>query len=538
MEKSAKKQTRSKQVTEVTTYPVSYSTETIKDNISIDIENILSKEQIIYQAFNCHSKGNTAEAAKYYQYLIDNGSNDHRVYANLSLILEGIGKLKEAELLLHKAIAIKPDKAEFHSNLADILNALGKLEEAELALREAIKLNPDSAIIHSNLGSILKTLGKLEEAELFTRKAIELNPNHGILHSNLGSILIDVGKLEEAELSLRMAINLQPDYADAYYNLSLIQLLQGNYHSGLENYEFRFKKKKPTIPHAQTTIKKLNTEKLQKGEKLLVISEQGIGDTLQYMRYIPYLKKLGFNVSFCPQQKLNTIIKASAIDQNPITPAQARKVSEGKWIPLLSLPRFLEVSPTNPIVSKPYIYSNNELTKKWKKILSEEKKPIIGINWQGNPNAEKNYQKGRSLPLEAFSFLTEKNNFKFLSLQKGFGAEQLNDCSFHNKFVECQDQVNTIWDFLENASIIENCDLIITSDTAIAHLAGGMGKPIWILLKQYPEWRWGDDGESTFWYPTMKLFRQKEQGNWNEVMMRVSKELEKEIKNFSKSFIS
>ena len=223
------------------------------------------------------------------------------------------------------------------------------------------------------------------------------------------------------------------------------------------------------------------------------------------------------------------MIQSSGIDQNPLTPEEASEVSEGKWIPLLSLPRYLKVSPGNPIISEPYIFSTNELKKKWKNILSKEKRPIIGINWQGNPNLEKTTYQGRSIPLETFATFAKNNNFKLLSLQKGFGSEQLDHCSFKNKLVQCQPQIDSTWDFLENAAIIENCDLIITSDTSIAHLAGGMGKPTWLLLHHPPDWRWGLEGKISFWYPSMKLFRQKERHNWQEVMERVSNTIKKEI---------
>ena len=131
--------------------------------------------------------------------------------------------------------------------------------------------------------------------------------------------------------------------------------------------------------------------------------------------------------------------------------------------------------------------------------------------------------------MKEFSELTNTNKVTMLSLQKGFGSEQLNSCSFKNKFVDCQPEINAVWDFLENAAIINNCDLIITSDTSIAHLAGGIGKSTWILLKHCPEWRWGLEGESSFWYPSMRLFRQKKRDNWHEVMQRVSIELKQEI---------
>ena len=465
--------------------------------------------------------GKLQEAEISYRKAIKIKPDYSEAYYNLGHILSDLGKPQEAGISYRKAIEIKPDYAEAYSNLGNILRDLGKSQEAEYSYRKAIESKPDYAEAHSNLGNILREIGKSQEAELLYRKAIEIKPDYAEAHLNLGNILKDIGKLQEAESSYHKAIEIKPNYASAFYNFSFLELLQCDYKNGLENYEFRFKKKKPTRPHGKTKLKRIEHKKLKKGEKLLVISEQGLGDTLQFMRYIPYLRSQGLDVSFCAQEKLHSLIQSSGIDPNPLTPKQANTVSEGEWIPLLSLPRHLQISPKNPIISKPYIYSTNELNQKWKNILSKEKKPIIGINWQGNPKMEKTYQ-GRSLPLEIFSILADHNKITLLSLQKGFGSEQLEHCSFKNKFVECQQQIDSTWDFLENAAIIENCDLIITCDTSIAHLAGGMGKPTWLLLHHLPDWRWGLEGENTFWYPSMRLFRQKERHNWQEVMERVS----------------
>ena len=493
MEESDQKEKKRKGGAEIKIVPVPSALGEIKNNISIssNIENKPSKKQIINQAFKFHSEGNIQEATKYYQLFIDEGFKDFRVFSNYGVILKNHGYLHEAEISYRKAIDLNPHYAPAHSNLGNILIDIGKLDEAELFIRKAIKLKPDLANAHYNLGLIFRDLGKLKEAEISYQKAIELKPNH----------------------------------YDACFNLGWLQLLRGEYQSGLENYEFRFKIKK-AITHANTKLKQINNKKLKKGEKILVVSEQGFGDTLQYMRYVPYLKTLGLDISFCAQRKLHSLIKSSKIDSSPLTPEEASEVLEGKWIPLLSLPKYLKVSPNNPIISEPYIFPTKELKKKWENILSKEKRPIIGINWQGNPNIENQTPlQGRSLPLETFSTLAKNKNYNFLSLQKGFGSEQLDHCSFKNKFVECQPQVDVTWDFLENAAIIENCDLIITSDTSIAHLAGGIGKSTWLLLNHFPEWRWGIEGKSTFWYPSMRLFRQKERHNWGEMMERVSNQL-------------
>ena len=470
--------------------------------------------------------GNTVEAENLYRKVIKIKPDFAEAHFNLGNILVDLGKIEDAGNLFRKAIKIKPDFAEAYSNLGNILRDLGELEQAEISIRKAIELKPDYAKPYCNLGNIFLDLNKLEEAEISQRKAIEIKPDFAQAYSNLGIILRDLGKLEEAEISMTRAINLKPNLREAYFNLSYIQLLKGDYESGLINYEYR---NKASNIHGSPNIQQYNNSKLSKRDNLLVISEQGLGDTLQQMRYIPYLRKIGLNISFCAQEKLHSLIKQSGIDPNPIAPDEVSKISEGQWIPMLSLLRYLKVNPNNPIISRPYIFPNAELIKKWKDLLKQKRKSIIGINWQGNPQSENGSQKGRSFPLETFSTIANNKNIKLVSLQKGFGSEQLEKCSFKNKFVMCQSEIDYTWDFLENAAIIAACDLIITSDTSIAHLAGGIGKPTWLLLKNVPEWRWGTNSDKSFWYPSMKLFRQSERYNWNEVMERVSIELQKEV---------
>ncbi len=300
-------------------------------------------------------------------------------------------------------------------------------------------------------------------------------------------------------------------------------------------HEWRTNRKKSTSkPHAIPKCDQWSGNvALNQTKQLLLITEQGLGDTLQFMRYATALRNKGIAISFCAQPKLHCLIKSSGIDPSPLTPKQANTVTEGHWIPLLSVPRHLEVSPSNPIITEPYIKTTDELHTKWAEILSAEQLPIVGINWQGNPQTEKAGLRGRSLPLETFAPITGNSQISFLSLQKGFGSDQLETCSFKDRFVSCQDQINETWDFLETAAIVANCDLVITSDTFVAHLAGGMGKTTWLLLKKVPEWRWGLEGDTTFWYPSMRLFRQRERGNWDEVMERVAVALQEHFGNGS-----
>ncbi|ABM76527.1 Hypothetical protein NATL1_19711 [Prochlorococcus marinus str. NATL1A] len=211
-------------IPQVQTFTVPFALGETKENISISSNNRSkpSKEQIINQAIKFQLKGNISEAAKYYQYFINKGFKDHRVFSNYGVILKDLGKLKEAELSYRKAIEIKPDYANAHYNLGNILRDLGQLKEAEISLRKAIEIKPDYAVAHSNLGNVLRDLGKSKEAGLSLRKAIELNPDLAEAYSNLGNVLRDLEKLKEAELSTRKAIEIKPDYAVAHYNLGTI----------------------------------------------------------------------------------------------------------------------------------------------------------------------------------------------------------------------------------------------------------------------------------------------------------------------------
>jgi hypothetical protein len=312
-------------------------------------------------------------------------------------------------------------------------------------------------------------------------------------------------------------------------------LLGGDYKNGWEEYEWRTKTEKNiSKPHALPKCDQWSGEPaITTTSQLLLVTEQGLGDTLQFMRYATALRNEGASVSICAQPKLHSLIRTSGIDPSPLTPQQANEVSEGQWIPLLSVPRHLEVTPDNPVINEPYIKTTDELIAKWAGILSAEQLPIVGINWQGNPKTEKIGLRGRSFELETFAPITGSSQISFLSLQKGFGSEQLEICTFKDRFANCQDQVNGIWDFLETAAIIANCDLVITSDTSVAHLAGGMGKTTWLLLHKVPDWRWGLEGDTTFWYPSMRLFRQRERGNWDEVMQRVAEALQQEFPGIS-----
>ena len=519
-----------------------------------------TQDKDIQQASKLIHQGKLKEAELIYRKLIQEGIRNEVIFSNLAAICGIEGKKQEMVELLKKALSIKSNYPDTLYNLGYILQEQGDLEAAIASYRKALSIKPNYPDALYNLGIALKRKGDLEAAIASYRKALAIKPNYPEALNNLGSVLNRQGDLEGAIASYRKALTIKPNYPEAlsnlgnvlqnqgnleaaitfykkalsinsYYpnarlNLSYILLLSGDYENGWKDYEWRFHKREAAKPHAHPQVKQWNGHNHSSGEKLILVSEQGLGDTLQFMRYVPYLRSMGMDVSLCAPPKLHSLIQSSGITTALYTPEEANTITTGKWLPLLSLPRYLNVRPDNPLVDTSYIKVPKQKILEWKHKLATEKRPIIGINWQGNPQIEKTNLAGRSLLLNAFTPIIERTGVSVLSLQKGFGSEQLTDCSFLHRFVGCQGEISQIWDFVETAAMILNCDLIITSDTAVAHLAGGLGKTTWLLLSNVPDWRWGIAGETSFWYPSMRLFRQRERGNWSEVMQRVATALE------------
>ena len=491
-----------------------------KNSKSLILQDAQAKQADSYIA-----KGRLKEAEEICLALIKASTKNHSIYANLAVIRGIQGRHHEARDLIKQAIILDPLKPESYYNLGITYEKLGDPKSAIKAYKQSLELDPDDAETHINLGNAFAENDNADHAVLHYKLAVNLKPKNPEAYINLGNMQTKQGAIHDAIKTYKEAISIDPQNPEPHWNYSLTLLLSGNFQAGWEEYEWRTKRDNEIYKvHADPKCNRWDGNTLTSctNKQLLLVAEQGLGDTLQFMRYMTAFKDQGINASICAHPKLHPLIKASGISNSPLSPIEGSRVTEGSWLPLLSAPKHLGVNPKNPVIDAPYIKASKELLEKWKSILSIESKPIIGINWQGNPNSEKTGLKGRSLPLKAFSKIASKKDISLLSLQKGFGSEQLEKCSFKESFVESQCLINETWDFLETAAIISNCDLIITSDTAVAHLAGGLGKPTWLLLHKVPDWRWGLEGDTTFWYPSMRLFRQRKHGDWNEVMRRVN----------------
>jgi tetratricopeptide (TPR) repeat protein len=258
------------------------------------------------------------------------------------------------------------------------------------------------------------------------------------------------------------------------------------------------------------------------------MGEQGLGDMIQFLRYAPLMQRWADRVALCLPEKLHGLVASSGLPVRLLTPAQAMAQGHGQWLPLLSAPRLLGVGPERVQVAAPYLKVAAERLAYWRQQLRgglAAGEQLVGLHWQGNPATETNELEGRSLPLEALAPLAQRAGLRFVSLQKGPGSDQLNSCSFRARFVDCQEDVDAAWDFADCAAISLACDLVISSDSALAHLAGAVGAPTWLLLHQHSDWRWGEAGDRSWWYGSMRLFRQQEGEGWETVVAKVAKAL-------------
>ena len=442
---------------------------------------------------------------------------------NLGVALKQQGKLQAAIKAYSRATRLKPAWPEALFNLGVVRKESGDLDGAITAYEQALECRPHYPEALNNLANALKQRDQLDAAMELYRRALEIQPHYRDAHHNLGNSLHDLGQLGAAQACFERALQIDPQYSEAQLSLALVLLLQGDYPAGWRAYAWRLHKDNhaATVVHGWPRCRLWDGRPLPSGEPLLLVSEQGLGDTLQFMRYLPLLRQRGFTVRFHAHAKLHGLIRSSGIDPEPLNPEQANGVRAGAWIPLLSLPQQLGISPANPLVSAPYLRPTSERIEHWRARLAHAPRPLIAINWQGNPKAERNGLRGRSLPLAAFAPIAASGIGTLVSLQKGAGSEQLATCPFRDRFIDCQAEIDQAWDFGDAAAIIANCDLVVSSDTAIAHLAGGLGIKTWLLLHHIPEWRWGLKDDRSFWYPSMRLFRQTSRGDWAGVIGRV-----------------
>ena len=424
---------------------------------------------------------------------------------DLAVALADQGKLEEAVANYRQALQLNPNYAEAHNNLGVALRDMGKRDEAIACLREALRLKQEFAPAHNNLGLALADQGKLAEGEYHYREAIRIQPDYAEAYNNLGIVLRDVGKLWEALAAWEEALRLKPQYAAPRLNRALVWLLLGNFDQGWDEYEWRWTKKGMVQrPFRQPAW----TGSPLEGRTLFIHAEQGLGDTLHFVRYASLAKERGGRVLFECQPVLHELVKSCpGIDQ--VIPLNAPLPDFNVHVSLLSLPRIMGTRLASIPAKVPYLFADKDPTERWRKEIGSIRAFKIGIAWQGDPKHEGDLY--RSIPLSRFASVARQPGVHLFSLQKGPGTEQLHDVTVRFPITDLGSKFET---FADTAAAIKNLDLVLTVDSAVAHCAGALAVPVWLLLPTVPDWRWLLEREDSPWYPTMKLFRQKELNNW------------------------
>ncbi len=445
---------------------------------------------------------------------------------NRALALEDCGRFADAVTGFAKALALRPDWAEAYYNRANALRKLaagtrGKpghaLELSERALADygrAIELAPTFVAAHLNRGNVLQELQRDEEAIASYDRAIKLAPELATLHNNRGNALMHIGRDGEAEQSFRKAIEIDPDDSAGFYNLSFLLLQRGEFAEGLKFYERRhmFARSQGRRDYPQPQWLDPAKDPIA-GKTLLVYWEQGFGDSIQFCRFMRPAAELGATVVFEAQKPLRRLL-SSFDDAIRIVAEDERPTQFDYHCPLMSLPMVLGATAATIPAAVPYLKSEPAHRRRWAERIGSDGFRI-GVAWQG---ATANGNLFRSFALREMECLSRIPGVRLISLQKGYGTEQLQTLPEGMKVETLGDDFDAGPDaFVDTAAVMDNLDLVISCDTSIAHLAGALGRPAWIALKKVPEWRWMAASDTTPWYPTLRLFRQHAVGDWGSV---------------------
>ena len=424
---------------------------------------------------------------------------DHRRYA-------------EAVESYEQAIRFRPNYLEALNNLGALLRELGQPDRALAACKQTIQPGQKSAEPYNNLGNILRELDRLEEAVGAYEKAIQLNPEHAQAYISLSVVLKELGRLDEALTTSEEAICLCPENAEAHNNHAMFLLQHGDFRNGWREYEWR--KQMEKYPRRKFHMPLWDGSPLH-GKTILLHAEQGYGDSIQFIRFLQQVAQAGARIIVECQPPLLRLF--SCLPDVAVLIAQGTRVPPFDFhAPLMSLPYILGTTLDSIPNTTPYLFAppSSHIAE----LLGiDRKKKNIGITWAGNPK-----NPGRSIDILLFQTLMEIPGIRWFSLQVGASASDISKITGMDTVIDASPHLG---DFCDTASLIENLDLVISVDTAVAHLAGAMGKPTWLLLLHTPEWRWLMNRQDSLWYPSMRLFLQPKHGDWQGVLTQIRLEL-------------
>jgi tetratricopeptide (TPR) repeat protein len=478
--------------------------------------------ELLNEALELHRRGQLAEAESRYKKLTWREPGSAAAFHALGAMRLHQDRPAEAREFLNQATRIEPDNAEILNALGAALTQLRDYPAAEAALREALALNPNLAEAHNNLSILLTRLRRPEAAAEHSRQAVALAPSSADMALNQGKALRDLGRPEEALAAFQNAVRLAPDLAEAHFAVATIQLALGDFAKGWAGFEWRLR-----LPGFGFALPDLGKPGWQgddlAGLTILVHAEQGLGDTLQFLRYVPLVAARGGKVLLLVQPALKRLLEGFPGIEQVFGFGEALPDYD-LHCPLMRLPRRFGTSidtipPISPLLAAPE--ADQAL---WRDRFGTGGRAGIGLCWAGNPAHANDHN--RSAPLAALTPLLGLPGLRWVSLQKEVPP---GDAATLATYPEVLQAGEALTDMAATAGLIAALDLVISVDTAVAHLAGVMGKPVWLLLPHAPEWRWlGTRGDSP-WYPSARLFRQPEPGNWPAAVEEIRGALVKRV---------
>lgn len=475
---------------------------------------MMNDNAILDQAARCIHNGRLKDAAIIYKALLLKQPEASELHYTLGLVYLELMDFDRALYHIQQVIELEPNNAKSYRRLGDIYSASDETHAALTAYEKARSLNPNDTHNLINLGNTLYCMDRFHEALDTYRSVLDLSHDNIKALNNTGKIYHDMGYLEKATAYYNQCIELDPNYAEAHFNRSVALLAMGDYRNGWPEYEWRFRRNNASQVYPYTLATPRWHGQRYQGERLLVHCEQGLGDVLQFVRYLPLAKKLGgVLILEAHPQLLPLLEQMSCIDELvAFNPKRPPTVFHHHHIPLMSLPGLFHITEENLSKPVPYLLSDTAHQKKWQHLMVTENLKI-GLVWAGsNTNPKRNY------PLEQIRSWFQIPGIHLFSLQKGGAEDKIKNCSKMESVTCLGHRLN---DFKDTAAVLANLDLIISIDTAVAHLAGAMGKPVWVLLPYSADWRWPPHRDISPWYPTAKIFRQPKLGDWQSVTARI-----------------
>lgn len=494
------------------------------------------------------SLGRIAEAVEAYHTAARLQPDDADVLFNLGNALRAIGRSAEALDVYRKAAALNPSHPGLLTNLGLTLEEAGDRTTAMVCYRRAVEADPSFGAGYTNLGLALLREHRIQEAEDNCRRAVACDPGMPEAHYNLAAVLLEQDRFAEADrafaeaLRLRpefpealvnraigymhseryaeaqdaceRALNLRPDFAEAHVNLAVTLLQTGAYHEGWRHYEWRFSTADGKNPRRYPALPEWDGRDIR-GKRILLYQEQGLGDVLQCVRYAPLLARRGASVMIACQRTLHALLTTSPGIDAVVAPGEMPAATD-YVCPIFSLPRLFGTTPESIPSEVPYLRPDEKTIERWRARISHVDGTLnVGIAWTGNPVHINNRR--RSLPEAALQDLLATEGVTFHSLHAGPP-----DDAVRGRLVRHDDHLG---DFAEVAGLMRAVDLVVTVDTSFAHLAGGLGVPVWLLLNRGCDWRWMTGRSDSPWYPTMTVYRQHQPLSWDDAIARVRLEL-------------